>query len=59
MDRTTQRAAWYAGENRDTVMEAGIDNLTEEQAPALVYFGTGEQQQVLLVRLSEEQPAAR
>jgi hypothetical protein len=57
VDKTTQRAAWYAGENQNTVMEAGIYNLTEEQAPALIHFGTGEQQQVLLVRLPGKETA--
>jgi hypothetical protein len=57
IDRTTQRAAWYAGENQNTVMEAGIYNLTEDQAPALVHFGTEKQQQVLLVRLPEKEQA--
>jgi hypothetical protein len=57
VDRATQRASWYAGDNRDVVMEAGIYNLTEDQTPALVHFGTG-QQQVLLVRLPQPQQPA-
>jgi hypothetical protein len=54
VDRATQRAAWYATGNRNTVMEAGIYNLTEDQAPALVHFGTERVEEVLLVRLPDK-----
>lgn len=54
VDRTTQRAAWRIGESTNTVMEAGIYNLTQDQAPILVHFGTDTTQNYLLVRM--EQP---
>ena len=55
-DQQTQRAAWKAidGTNVDIVMETGLFNLTQDQAPVLVHFGPdGEPQQALLVRLDE------
>jgi hypothetical protein len=37
-------------------METGIQNLTNDEAPALLHFADGQTQQWLLVRL-EEPPA--
>jgi hypothetical protein len=53
VDKQTQRAAWTVGDNKDTVYEAGIVNLTKEQAPVLVHFGKDRTQQWLLVRLKQ------
>ena len=55
VDTKTQRAAWIVGENQNSVFEAGLNNLTEAEAPALVHKG-GKTDHWLLVRL--EQPAA-
>jgi hypothetical protein len=53
VDKKTQRAAWTVGENKNTVFETGIYNLTQEETPVLVHFGSQQTQQWLLVRLEE------
>lgn len=54
VDKETQRAAWTVGDNKTTVMEAGINDLTGDEAPALVHKN-GKTDHWLLVRL--DQPA--
>ena len=51
VDRKSQRAAWWIGDKRDTVMETGIFNLTKDQTQVLVHFGTDKIQTWLMVRL--------
>jgi hypothetical protein len=53
VDKETQRAAWTVGGNKQTVMEAGLNDLTEGEAPALIHKN-GKTDHWLLVRL--EQP---
>lgn len=53
VDKQTQRAAWTVGDNKDTVYEAGIYNLTQQQCAVLVHFGKDRTQQYLLVRLKQ------
>jgi hypothetical protein len=53
VDKETQRAAWTVGENKSTVMEAGLSDLTESEAPALIHKN-GKTDHWILVRL--EQP---
>ena len=55
VDQKTQRAAWtFAdGKNTDVIMETGLGNLTEDQAPALVHFGQNKTEQWLMVRQPE------
>ena len=55
VDKKTQRAAWTFADGKDTnfVMEAGINNLTQDQTEALVHFGKDMTQQWLMVRLQE------
>ena len=55
VDKKTQRAAWTFADGRDTnfVMEAGINNLTQDQTEVLVHFGKDMTQQWLMVRLQE------
>lgn len=48
----TQRAAWTVGDNQFSVMEAGINNLTQSEAPALIHKN-GATQRWLLVRLAQ------
>jgi hypothetical protein len=57
IDEETQRAAWKAvdGSNSHVVMETGLFNLTQDQAPVLVHFGPEEPQTALLVRLDESE----
>jgi copper ion binding protein len=56
--KDTQRAAWTIGNNKTTVMETGLYNLTEDEAAVLVHFGTDQTQQWLMVRLEEPEGGA-
>ncbi|WP_145168164.1 hypothetical protein [Rubripirellula lacrimiformis] len=51
VDKDTQRVAFRIGDSQDVVVETGLYNLTQEQAPALVHFGTDKVEDWLLVRL--------
>jgi hypothetical protein len=53
VDKKTQRTAWTVGGEDWPVMETGISNLTEDEAPALIHFAEGQTQQWLLVRLED------
>lgn len=53
VDKKSQRAAWTVVDKTRPIMETGINNLTEDTAPALVHFDDGQTQQWLLVRLEE------
>jgi hypothetical protein len=53
VDPKTQRAAWSIGDKKAVVFEAGLTNLTQDQAPVLVHYGKESTQQMLLVRLEE------
>ncbi len=55
IDKTSQRAAWGVKDKPRPIMETGINNLTQDTAPALVHFADGQTQQWLLVRLEEPQ----
>jgi hypothetical protein len=57
VDKTTKRAAWTVGGNTQTVMEAGLDDLTHSEASALIHRN-GKTDHWLLVRLEQPQPAA-
>lgn len=56
-DKSSQRVAWTVSGKSRPIMETGIANLTEDEAPALVHFADGQTQQWLMVRL--EEPAAQ
>ncbi|TWU04350.1 hypothetical protein [Stieleria varia] len=53
IDKDSRRAVvgFADGENTDTVLEMGVDNLTEDEVSALLHRGTEESEPVLLVRL--------
>jgi hypothetical protein len=53
VEKTSQRAVWTIGDNKNTVLETGIYNLTEDETSVLVHFGPEQTQQWLLVRLEE------
>ena len=53
VDRETQMAAWTIGDNKKTVLQTGVYNLTQDETPVLVHFGTEQTQQWLMVRLDE------
>jgi hypothetical protein len=53
LDQKSQRAAvgFADGQNPDVVLETGIYNLTQDEAPGLLHFGSAESIPILLVRL--------
>ena len=53
VDKETQRVAVRIGESETVVAETGLYNLTQDEAPLLVHFGTETQDNYLLVRLPE------
>jgi hypothetical protein len=55
VDKQTQRVAWTVGDNKKTVAETGLYNLTKDEAPVLIHTGGERTEQWLLVRL--KQPA--
>jgi uncharacterized protein (TIGR03000 family) len=54
VDPKTQRACWTVGDQKDTVYDTGIYNLTKEESPLLIHFGKDRTQQWLLVRVEEK-----
>jgi hypothetical protein len=56
VDKDTQRVAFRIGESEDIVVESGLYNLTQEQAPLLVHFGPDKVENWLLVRLEDPAP---
>jgi hypothetical protein len=52
VDKKTQRVAWKIGSN-NTVIETGLQNLTQDVASCLVHFGPDTTQTWLLVRLKQ------
>jgi len=58
VDKNTQRVAWKIGSN-NTVIETGLQNLTQDVASCLVHFGADSTQTWLLVRQKQpEMPTA-
>ena len=57
VDKQTQRVAWTVGDNKTTVGEAGLYNLTQDEAPAVIHIGSDKVQQWLLVRLAQPKQA--
>ncbi|MGO9918758.1 MAG: hypothetical protein ACLQIB_29175 [Isosphaeraceae bacterium] len=53
VDAKSQRAVmkFADGKDADLVLETGVYNLTQEEAPALLHFGAAQSQPMLLVRL--------
>ncbi len=58
VDKQSQRVAWTVGNNKNTVGEAGLYNLTQDEAPALIHVGPDKTQQWLLVRLKQSDASA-
>jgi hypothetical protein len=58
IDQKSQRAAWGPVGKSWPIMETGINNLTQDSAPALLHFEDGQTQQWLLVRLDEQKTDA-
>ncbi len=53
VDQKTQRVAWTVGDNKRTVGETGLYNLTKDEAPVLIHLGKDKTQQWTLVRLKQ------
>jgi hypothetical protein len=51
VDKQTQRVAMRVGESEYVVIETGIFNLTQNEAPILIHYGTDRTENGLLVRL--------
>jgi hypothetical protein len=49
VDKKTQRVAFTVGDDKSTVLETGLYNLTKAEAPALIHFGKDRTEQWLLV----------
>jgi hypothetical protein len=49
VDKKTQRVAFTVGDDKTTVLETGLYNLTKPDAPALIHFGKDRTEQWLLV----------
>ena len=56
VNKKDQRVAWHVANNKATVIETGLYNLTKDQSTALVHFGPDKTQQFVLVRMKK--PAA-
>jgi hypothetical protein len=57
VDKSTQRVAFTVGDNKTTVIETGLYNLTKDEAPCLLHFGQDKTEQWLLVRLKNPDAA--
>lgn len=53
VDKSTQRVAIKIDGNNDVVVETGLYNLTNDEAPVLVHFGPDRQEQRIFVRLQK------
>ncbi|MFO1092294.1 MAG: hypothetical protein U0992_03140 [Planctomycetaceae bacterium] len=51
VDKETQRVAFRLGESESVVAETGLYNLTQDEAPLHVHFGTERTENYLLVRM--------
>ncbi len=59
VDKTTQRVAWRIGENKETVFETSLANLTRDVSPVAIHFGARRSQTWLLVRMPEPAGAGK
>lgn len=57
VDKKSQRVAWTVGNNKNTVGETGIYNLTQNEAHVLLHIGKDKTQQWMLVRLKQPEHA--
>jgi hypothetical protein len=53
VNEKTQRAAWSIGEKKEVVFETGMANLTRDETPILVHYGTSNTQQLTLIRVEQ------
>ena len=57
VDKKSQRVAWTVGDNKRTVGETGLYNLTKDESPVLIHIGKDKTQQWTLVRLKPPEQA--
>jgi hypothetical protein len=55
LDKKSQRVAWTIGDKKDTVYEAGLLNLTQEQTTMLVHYGEDSTEEYSLFRIEQPQ----
>lgn len=55
LDRELQRVAFRLGGNRQTVLETGLYDLTQEDIPVLIHLGPNQTENGLLVRMNPPQ----
>jgi hypothetical protein len=55
VDKDTQRVAMRIGDKENIVVETGLYNLTQNEAPVLVHFGPDKVEDWLLVRLENSE----
>jgi hypothetical protein len=53
VDKNSQRVGWRIGENKSTVFETSLGNLTKDVAPVVIHFDNARTQTWLLVRMPE------
>jgi uncharacterized protein (TIGR03000 family) len=58
VDKKTQRASWVVGDQKTTIYDTGLANLTKDESPLLIHFGKERTQQWLLVRIKESDAKA-
>jgi len=56
VDKETQRTAFTIGDDTTNLVETGLYNLTKDEAPCLIHFGSERTEQWLLVRLQNPNP---
>lgn len=55
VDQATQRVAFRIGERDNLIAETGLYNLTQDEVPVLVHFGTEKTEKFLFIRLKNEE----
>ena len=58
VNKKNQRAAWHIANNKTTVIETGLYNLTKDQSTALVHYGPDKTEQFVLVRMKKPEEQA-
>ena len=58
VDKKTQRVAFTVGDNTTEVVETGLYNLTKDEAPCVIHFGSDRTEQWLLVRLKNSEASS-
>ena len=54
VDQETRRVAWKVGEEDAVVMETGLENMTKDQAPIMLFFEGNITETWTMIRLDDE-----